>query len=169
MLLFIMLSNTQEAFSAEAKKTSLWRFIFPPKDLFDLVVKKEIDVTTTKTVEIGMFKLKYDGPYAVGVMLDGFSSDDYFTKPQNKYDLKLKIRIDVYEGGQLRCSRLTTSEYTPFLGRRGNGFWLTDFYAPADVPIRKDLTCKITVLSPDEVLSEKFGPVSVYIQKASEK
>lgn len=169
ILVLLALLGTAEVLSEGKHKTSLWRFFFPPKDLFDLVINKDIDVTTTGEVASVIFRLKYDGPYNAGVYLAKLPNNGLPRDGTHKYDFKLRVRMDVFQGDQLLFSESSTSDYYSFMGLRGNGLCLLSFNVPEDVPLKKELTCKVTVLVPDKASNKHFGPVSFYIQKASEK
>ena len=169
ILVLLVLLGTPEVLSEGKNNTSLWRFFFPPKDLFDLVVNEGIDITTTGEVASVIFRLKYDGPYNAGIYLAKLPNNGLPSDGTHKYVFKLRVRIDVFQGDQLFFSDISTSEYSSFMGLRGNGLQLLRFNAPEDVPLKKELTCKVTVLVPDKALNKNFGPVSFYIQKASEK
>lgn len=148
------------------KPARLWVQLFwPPKDLFDSVVNKEINITNTAEPQSFKFTVKYVGPYTVGVLLNNFSDDLY----RKKYDLKLRVRLDFYKNDALLISKETSSDYTPFYGKRGNGLMLTEFESTEDVPIDTEITGKLIVLSPDESLSNQYGPLRLYIQKRSEE
>jgi len=152
-------------FSQNTKGPSLWRRLFPPKDLFELVVKETIDVASTGVASIVTFKIKYDGPYVAGILLEQFSRNSILQKS----GFKLRIKCDIYANGNLCFSRVTTENYTSFLGLRGNGLWLMEFQVPEEVPLKEQVTCKITIFTADEALQEKYGPIAFYIQKRSDK
>lgn len=136
----------------------------PPKDLFDLVVDKEIDVTNLNNPQSFKFKIKYIGPYTGGILLEKFSDDLY----RKKYELQLRIKLDFYNDNKLLISK-ETSNYSPFYGRRGDGLMLFEFKSPEDIPIDAEIICKSTILATDEYLSQQYGSMRLYIQKESEE
>lgn len=148
-----------------ARESKLWRLLFPPHDLFDIVLQDGIDISSPAQFSVGHFTLKYNGPYICGLLLDKFSSSSY----QNNIDLKLRLKIEFFHGADLIAFKSTSNTYTPFLGLRGNGLSLVDFNAPHDVPLNSQIFCKVSVISPDIELSTVYGPVTFYIQKMSEK
>jgi hypothetical protein len=148
------------------KQAKLWVHLFcPPKDLFDLVVDEEIDVTNLNNLQLFKFKLKYIGPYAGGILLEKFSDNLY----RNRYELQLRIKLDFYKDNKLLISKKIGNNYSPFYGRKGNGLMLFEFKSPGDIPIDTEITCKSTILVTDEYLSKQYGPMRLYIQKESEE
>ncbi len=137
----------------------------PPKDLFDLVVDKEIDVINLNNPRSFKFKIKYIGPYTGGILLEKFSDDLY----REKYELQLRIKLDFYNDNKLLISKETSNNYSPFYGRRGDGLMLFEFKSPEDIPIDTEITCKSTILATDEYLSQQYGSMRLYIQKESEE
>ena len=145
------------------------RMLFPPEDLFELVTQMEIDPATVGDNHETQLRIKYDGPYNFGIMMEKYESsipDAFRTK---QYALTTRLQIELLEGTNLLHSVKTTDDYSPFIGLRGNGLMLGTFETPDDVPNKKNITCKVSVLSSDEVLPKQYGTVTFYIQKASEK
>jgi hypothetical protein len=165
LLFLLILLVSSASFDSEGRGLILWRRLFPPKDLFDFVIKEEIDVVSTGVVSIATFEIKYGGPYAVGVLLEKYSANTLFLKD----DFKLRIEYHIYSDETLCFSGKTTGDYTSFLGMRGNGLWLAEFEVPEEVPLKKSLTCKVRIVAPDEYLNKKYGPVFFYVQKKSDK
>ena len=137
----------------------------PPKDLFEFVMDRNIDIAKMDDIQTFEFKIKYVGPYSIGILLDNFSKDLY----RKKYELKLRLKLDFYSDGALLTSKETTDDYTPFFGKRGNGFILSDFISPEEIPLDKKITCKLTIIAPDRELYSKYAPIKLYIQKMSEE
>lgn len=141
------------------------QYFCPPRDLFDLIVNDEIDTSKRGMAPTTKFRLKYIGPYAVGLLLDRFPPNLY----HNKYDLILRLKFDFYKGNIFLFSKETSNEYSPFIGLRGNGFTLFHFNTPEDIPVDEDIICKVNVLQADEYLNHQYGPIKIYIQKRSEE
>lgn len=148
------------------KQVRLWVQLFcPPKDLFDLVVNKEIDVTNLNNLQSFEFKIKYVGPYTGGILLEKFSDDLY----RKRYELRLRIKLDFYNDNKLLISKETSNAYSPFYGSKGDGLMLFEFKSPEDIPIDTEITCKSIILATDEYLSKQYGPMRLYMQKESEE
>ena len=174
-LLFILIgliSLSTLSLTCEAKDRGFFgnmkRLIFPPDDLYELRVKTEIDINKNTGVTTSKFLVKYDGPYNYGVLLDNLTTDDYFGKKAKTIDLRLQL--DFYENNQpIFSTESNVTAFLPFLGLRGNGLRLGSFETPEQVPLMKEVECKVTVIAPDETLQSKYGPVWFYIKKQSEK
>ena len=144
------------------------RMLFQPEDLYELIVKTEIDITKITGSTSSKFQIKYDGPYSFGILLKNISTDDYNKKESKPIDLRLKLEF--YESNQLIfTTKSNVSAFSPFLGLRGNGIQLGTFETPTHIPLMKEIKCKATVLAPDETLQKQYGSVWFYIQKQSEK
>lgn len=142
----------------------LWVQIFcPPKDLFDLVVNKKIDLSKLNDSQLFTFTVKYVGSYKGGILVDMMGDDFY------NYDLKLRMKLNFYKEGALLITKETTNDRIPFYGKRGNGFILFEFSCPEDIPIDTEIRCELTVLTVDKALDRQYGSVRLYIQKVSEE
>ena len=169
IVFLIMLCSVLPSLAKDRGFFSNMRYIlFPPDDLFELVIQPEIDLAIVGNSQETQLRIKYDGPYTFGIMMEKYrsSADDFRA---NQYVLKTRLQIEFLEGTNLLHSIKSTEYYSSFIGLRGDGLTLGTFETPDDVPIKRDITCKVTVLSPDEVLSKQYGTVTFYIQKASEK
>lgn len=143
----------------------LVQFLCPPKDLFDMVIDEKIDIASKGEIPPFMFKIKYIGPYNVGILLNKFN-DNWC---RNKRSLQLRLKLDFYSNDILLISKESTDKYEPFYGRRGNGFILFSFDSPAEIPIDTYITCKAMVLIADKELDAQCGPARLYAQKLSEE
>ena len=125
----------------------LWVQLFcPPKDLFELVLNEEMDITKIGNVQTFKFKNKYIGPYTGGILLEKFSDELY----RKKYRLKLQIKLDFYNDNTLLILKETTNDYSPFYGKRGNGLILFEFKSPENIHLDTEIICKSTILDTDE-------------------
>jgi hypothetical protein len=157
--------------SSEAPK-ALRLFIMavaPPNDLYDFLIKEEIDLSEKNSIRHYEFKNKYTGTHDVGILLKKFSADQYFKPISQRYDLKLKLQVNFYMQNRLLLSRVAEHKYDPFLGLNGNGFSFFYYECPEDLPLNKLITCEIQIIEPDSKLLADYGPVSFYIRKMSDK
>jgi len=151
--------------SHKMKKGTLTRAIFPPSDLYDTVVKREIDIVEKGYKDSFIFKLKYSGLYSIGVLFDKFPVI-YDKKSYNK--LSLRLRIEFFDQDKLIFSKKTGKPILSFASKDGNGLWLARFYSSDKIPLGRNIKCKIEVLTSD-FFFEQYGISRFFIKKASEK
>jgi hypothetical protein len=141
--------------------------VIPPYDLYDRLIEEEIDVSKKGLIKRVEFQNKYVGRHDVGILLEKFTANQYFM--HQRYDLKLRMEINFYVDNKLILSRLVENKYYPFLGIDRNGFDFIDYNCPKDLPIKKSITCEVKIIMPDPTLKTVYGPVWLYIRKASDK
>ena len=138
----------------------------PPKDLYDLLIKEELDISKKGLIKRFEFKNKYAGRHDGGVLLDRFTNDLYFVPLSQRYQLKLKMEVNFFVQNSLILSRVVADEYSPFVGvRKGSGFSFFIYECPKDLPVNKLITCEVIVIEPDSTLNTFYGPVRFYIKK----
>lgn len=135
----------------------------PPKDLYEYLVIKHIDILKAEAQEY-QFKNKYDGIHSVGILLDNFSNELYLNKKQPN----LKFKMDFYVKDKLIIS-CTKSEGEPFVGKRGSGYSYLVYHCPNDLPKNELVTCKVSIIEFEKEFFDKYGPVKFYVQKMSEE
>jgi hypothetical protein len=143
--------------------------VAPPEDLYSYLVIQDLDISEKGLIKRFEFKNKYAGWHEAGIVLDNFPDDLYFKPLSQRYNLKLKMKVNFYFQNTLILSHVIENEYHPFLGRRGNGFSLTSYDSPNDLPLNKLITCEVIIIAPDKELSIAYGPVRFYISKESDK
>jgi hypothetical protein len=148
------------------KKGTLTRAIFPPSDLYDMVLKKEIDIAEKGYKDSFSFKLKYSGLYSIGVIFDRFP---VIFDRKSHGDLSLRLKIDFFYKDKLTFSQKTGEPILYFASKDGHGLWLARFYSSDTIPLGESINCKIEVLTSDVFFVEQYGIAELFIKKVSEK
>lgn len=143
-----------------------WVLVFwPPSDLFEPLLVKDIDLLNSKQEQEYKFKIKYIGPYSISVLFGQFDEELY----NKTYELNLKLKFDFCdEKGQCLITKYSDSSYSPFYGKIGNGLDLSLFEVPKEIPNGKIVKLKIKVIQIDKKIG-KYGSSMICIQKSSEK
>ena len=163
---FFLLAGCNKAKQHDMKKASLKQVLFPPADLYDLIVEKDIDIAQTGYKDILYFQIKYPGLYSIGVLFDKFPVK--FNKASYG-DLKLRLNLDFFDQDQLVFSKETKEPILHFASKDGRGFWLARFYSPDTIPIGNKIKCKVEVLNSDILFMQQYGNARLFIKKVSEK
>lgn len=138
---------------------------FPPPDLYGFIVRDGIDLSRAGNKEV-MFKARYTGRHDVGILLHNFDSDKFYGA---LYTFPLKLKLTFLRGSTEILSTLVGASPSPFIGKEVSGFQLFTFDVPDDLPIGKDIICRIEVVSPDVVLNSTYGPAEFFVRKISDK
>lgn len=153
--------------SADTPK--LMRFMvaafFPPRDLYDFVVRSEIDLSRADIKEV-IFKAKYRGRHVAGILLRNFDPDKLYG---TQYTFPLRLKLTFMRGTTTIMSRLVGAPSDPFIGKEASGFGLLTIDVPEDFPIGEVVTCRIEVISPDAALNGIYGPAEFFVRKISDK
>jgi hypothetical protein len=139
---------------------------FPPKDLYRLLVKEEIDLSQGEIDLIKNFSHKYPGRYEFGIILQDAPSDFYFNKASHILYSIMEV-VFLVDGKKVKHYSLS-GEFSPFTGKDGKGLILGVYTCPADLPIDKSVTVEIATVGPSSPGSNK-RPASFYIKKFSDK
>jgi hypothetical protein len=143
--------------------------IIPPKDLYDCLIKEEIDISQKNLIKRIDFKNKYVGRHDIGILLDRFTNDLYFVPLSRRYKLKLKMEVNFYVNDIVVFSSVIENKYDPFIGRDKSGFSFITYDCPKDLPLNKLITCEVKIITPDAMLNTVHGPVRLYIEKTFDK
>lgn len=138
---------------------------FPPRDLYDFVVRSDIDLSRADIKEVS-FKAKYRGRYEAGILLRNFDPDKIYG---TQYTSPLRLKLTFMRGSTPIISRLVGESPSPFIGKMGSGFHFLIFDVPEDLPIGEIITCRIEVVSPDAALNGTHGPAEYFVGKMSDK
>lgn len=139
---------------------------FPPKDLYRLLAKVEIDFKQGELTLKENFSHKYPGRYEFGLILENTPNDFYFNKDLHHLTSDMKVVFLV--NGKKNKSYVLSGEFDPFIGKDGNGLILGVYNCPADLPIDKLVTVEITIVGTSS--SDKIKQLaSFYIKKFSDK
>lgn len=138
---------------------------FPPRDLYDFVVRSEIDISRVDIKEV-TFKAKYKGRYEVGILLRNFDPDKFYGA---QYTFPLRLKLTFMRGSTPIISRLVGASQYPFIGKEASGFGLLTIDVPEDLPIGEVVTCRIEIVSPDVALNKVYGPTDFFVRKISDK
>lgn len=153
--------------SADTPK--LMRFMvatfFPPRDLYDVVVRSEIDLSRVNIKEV-IFKAKYRGRHEAGILLRNFDPDKFYG---TQYTFPLRLKLTFVRGSTPIISKLVGASPNPFIGKEASGFGMLTIDVPGDFPIGELVTCRIEVVSPDAVLNGIYGPAEIFVRKISDK
>lgn len=137
---------------------------FPPKGLYNYLACEELNIREAGSIQRLVFENRYAGRHEAGIVLTSFPVELY-----RNHRVTLGLRVSFYSEGRLLLSRLVDSEYTPFLGKKDNGFTALIYRAPSDLPLRKPIVCEVEVVKPDQALADAYGPIKFYVRKMSDK
>lgn len=138
---------------------------FPPRDLYDFVVRSDIDLSRADIKEV-IFKAKYRGRHEAGILLRNFDFDKFFG---TQYTFPLRLKLTFIRGSTPIMSRLVGASPSLFVGKESGGFGLFLIDIPKDLPIGEVVTCRIEVISPDAALNGTYGPAEFFVRKISDK
>lgn len=139
----------------------------PPKDLFNYLVREKIDLAKAGNRYIYEFSNKYKGKYIVGMLLDNFSKDLYFSQTKEIPEAIMEVRF--FNSGDLIFSKIIDGKYGAFLGKDGSGYILFTYLCPEELPIDETMTCKVNIIKGDSAFLKKYGPAQFFIKKTSDK
>ena len=138
---------------------------FPPRDLYDFVVRSGIDLSQAGIKEVS-FRAKYRGRHDVGILLRNFDSDKFYGA---QYTFPLRLKLTFLRGSTPILSRLVGASPSPFIGKEASGFGFLTFDVPEDLLVGEEITCRIEVVSPDAALNSAYGPAEFFVRKISDK
>ncbi len=161
LLLGCNLDKSQEMHSSSSRY-----IIFPPSDLYDLIVNEKILIGEVGYRKVIDFTIKYTGLYSMGIIFDRFPLK--YQKSQHN-QLLLRLKLDFFDEDSLIFSKETGDSILDFASKQGNGLWLAKFNTANTIPINKTIRCKLEVLSSDQSFTEQYGDSIFFIKKASEK
>jgi hypothetical protein len=139
---------------------------FPPKDLYRLLTKVEVDFKQGEFTLKENVIHKYPGRYEFGLILQDKPNDFYFNK--NLHHLTSDMKVVFFVNGVKYKSYMLSGEFDPFIGKDGNGLILGVYNCPIDLPIDKLVTVEITIFGTSS--SDKIKQLaSFYIKKFSDK
>lgn len=146
--------------NAPAFMKSLTQIFFPPEDLYKALLSESVDVSNIPLENQTTLSHKYHGAYEVGLIFNGFSSNNY--SGDSLLDVTSKIECRV--GGEVIYSS-SSYEGVPFLGRHGNGFSLLSYEVPENLPLDKSVGCSISILQVDAKVIADYGSAKVVVRR----
>jgi hypothetical protein len=139
---------------------------FPPADLYRPVLDEKINIVAIGQPYAVKFKLKYIGHYAVDIALNRSDNKLYGTE----YDLKMRIKINIYKDKVLLFSVSPTDKYNKlWVSSRGEGVTVCQFVSPEQIPIDTNITCEVIILAADPYLASYCKEPSIVIHRQSEE
>jgi hypothetical protein len=169
LFIAIALLNRTMMRSDDVMLRQLAYMVFPPKDYYDKIINKRIDVTQKGSTTRHHFKNQYKGRYIIGLQLEKFSYETKYDLGSKKYRPKLNLQIRFYRD-HLLLMTIAKDRYSSYLEKKDRGGLIIDSYlCPKDIPLDNIITCEISVIEPDIELEKKHGPIRYFIQKISDK
>lgn len=173
LLFFILFLCANESILRSEKKgilgalALLTELFNSPKDLFTPLVKEQIDISKKGNKAEFVFKHKYAGRHNINIGVEKKKLNLYIKKYGRKTSLVLDIGFYIEKK---RAFSLTTykKHRGVFYGREQGGFCLAIYNCPENLPMDKNIVCKITVIEPDLDLVNICGPVTFYVKKLSD-
>jgi len=137
-------------------------FFCPPEDLYFPVFKEEINISQKNYIKEFVFKIKYIGPYHIGIYIDK-NYDELFG---DKYKFNLVLKIAFFHNKKQIYSISTNSNYSLLSRGKIEGFAvLNSFRVPKRLPRGKEIMCRVTVFTEDKDFYNKFGPVKIGMER----
>jgi hypothetical protein len=139
----------------------LW--IFPPDDLFVRTELKVVNLEKQGNIDFE-FSPKYVGEYEIGVI-----AERKIEMPKKSYNFGFAGTILAYSGEKKCWSRNVGPNPLPWWDISSNGFALSTFSVPRDIPL--DLATRFTfqVNTGSSSFSRDYGSATIYIGKKAEK
>jgi hypothetical protein len=134
-----------------------------PTDLYTPLFIKDLDISRKNESISTDFKIKYLGPYFVGLILKTSNNNVLF----NKIPTDLKLSVSFFDNGKLLKTDAPQDQLSPFSSNYhgGESFYFLMFKCPEEIPLNKSITCEIKVLNPDKQLIDEYGPSSVFVAR----
>ena len=170
LLSFILFLSANESIMRLSGKGSLRTLTIlfnPPKDLYVPLVKEQIDISQKGNEAEFVFKHKYAGRHNIIIGVEQKQFSLYIEKYGRKTSLVLDVNFYIEEE---RVFSLTTykKNRSVFYGREQDGFGLALYNCPKNLPMDKNIVCKIIVVESDLDLVNICGPVTFYVKKMSD-
>jgi hypothetical protein len=141
----------------------LFLLLFPPSDLYRPLVEIPIDLTDTTKVE-AQFEHRYAGLYVVALAVE--HRIDIGTRG---YSFDGELVLEVSASDTFQFTRALGQELSPYWSASKNGFELTHYRVPEDLPRGKTLRATLDVRRPALEFHRRYGAARLIISKASEK
>ncbi len=119
----------------------LYILFYPPEDLYEPLVKIELDALGTEKLIHYNIIHRYVGSYSIGLYVDN-------DVDVNNQKLNLGSQFEwncSSDAGQVIAEKLGTNA-SPFIGLRGNGYRLALYGVPNDLPQGESVACELKVL-----------------------
>ena len=139
----------------------------PPQDLYQVLIKEKFDLSQEKLLVKRDFTHKYPGQYSFGIFIQNTPNDFYFNKQNHR--INSTIVVNFFVGGKKIKSYVLREEFSPFVGKNGNGLMFNTYDCPKDLPIDKLITCEVILIKPDSQFYDSYGPIYFYVKKRSDK
>ena len=143
-----------------------WLFasLAPPDDYFAPLVSAPISLAQAGETGMLKFRHKYVGTYQLGLVAAK-------PEPQGLPSQRAKFRLSIHcaAGGHPPFERQIDGYTAPWWSRSEGGFTLLNYEVPGNLPVDRDIECLIRVESTDSGFEQRYGPLSVFVRKASEK
>lgn len=143
--------------------------LFHSKKLYRPLNTQKINLAEEGSSQTIDFKVPYRGNYEIGFTFKNLSSQEAMSmnhRKKSSLKLPLKLKVELFDGDKLIKSQIVEDKDFSFFSafRRESGFGFLLFKAPEEVPLRKLIQCKITILSPDLSFEQTYGPTMAYVQ-----
>lgn len=150
--------------SANAPKSlkTVVEVFFPPRDLFDVLVKIPVYPENGNIRRTISFEHKYSGRHQIGVMLEEFESSLYSDHSTIAFRAEITCRL----GSDLIMHK-EADDITPFLSAQGGGYTIITYDVPSELPKTVDISCDMSLSSLNDVVFDKNGPALLFVRRMS--
>lgn len=138
--------------------------IFPPKDLYRSIFSAVVHPDQQEFRVEGELRHLYSGEYEIGLRVPKSIS---MRQSTHLSDCRLRVGLTSSTGEVL--SAVVGDSLDPWWSSKANGFALTSYWVPTDLPKDTWIKCTVTVEKASNDFVERYGGATLYIRKSSEK
>lgn len=142
----------------------IYNFLFPPNDLYSNLAESDFDLSVKGLERELRFIPKYPGNHWLAILVE--SPPEIMEK--YKSDFKVKIQV-ISEKGVISESVASNSSFWFRGGKGRNGFALVTYKAPSDLPLKRPLTLKASVMKESPDFEKQYGTQRIIVRKYSDK
>jgi hypothetical protein len=141
----------------------LYLLLLPPSDLYKPLVELSIDLTGSNKFE-AKFEHRYAGLYVVALAVE-----HRIDMASKGYSFDGELVLEVSSSDARQFTRVLGQELSPYWSASKNGFELTRYRVPEELPRGKTLKATLDVPRPAPEFHRKYGAARLIIAKTSEK
>jgi len=135
--------------------------LLPPPDLYSYIAKETFDLSCAGKKTSMKFTHRYEGGYEVDLLMPGYFQE--FTG--EKLKTKLIIRMEFVVDGKTIMTKSTKAPYDTFLSVKNGGAILTTYIVGKELPVAKEIECRIWTVVCDQSLVGKTNHFELAIRR----
>jgi hypothetical protein len=145
------------------KTNPLFNLFFSPPDLYATLAETTFSTSDENSSYKLDFTAKYPGRHTVTII------PSVPIKTMESYGEEFSVRVLITNSsGEVLVDDVATPPYSQFWGKE-TGLFLFTFNVPKDVPLHVPLNASVQITEVDHKFEEKFGPITLSINKGSDE